>query len=1033
MPAVATATPALSWVVPLTHDGQRQAGYRVRVSVSGDPRESGDVWDSGDVDGDQNRFVPWGGRALTAHEQVLWSVRTRDETGEWSPWSEPHRILVGPLSFADWSARWIEFPATRTATTSVDRTSDAAVVSATLHLTAFGYARASVNGVVVNGDHLDPTDAAVARATYRSYDVSDVIAGDTIAVSVAAGLGHYRHMVTQPRVLAMVVIDYADGMRQIIGTEGSWTHVASEVVEDATFYLESHDASAVGHDVPAPVTVVSDTAAPAAPTRIDVNVGPPVRVTRMLTATQIGTPAPGVAVFDLGENVAGRVVLDIERATPGAWLETVQGEKIAPNGRVDTTNIRLPDDRDRERQVFRWRCSGAAERATPWFGVQGFRYVEVRGLDDRTELTVRARVLHSDAARTGELHTSDPHLDRLVDMAVRTQLNNTHGYPEDCPTREQGGWTGDASASVEAALSHLDLGGVYRNWLTDVVLDMSERGGVAGLTPILLEAQHHQPSDPVWGSALTEIPWHAWRQTGEIEPWLPLLDGMRRWADWQLDTVEGGVVRHAELSFGADWLAIEQTPPVMIQTAAVIVSLRRLADLEEAAGGADRAAERRRQADELVEAARGVLFDPATRQWANGSQASFATALVSGLVLDADIPDARARLLDALARRDGRVASGFAATVAVVRALADLDGGSRLLDAVLTPEQPGVGAMLVDGPGTFWETWWIDHENVGVASLDHIGLAAPFAAWAWRDVAGLRVIEPGYRAFAIEPRLTARVPSASFSRQTVRGDIECSWTFDGDTFRCNLVVPVGAQAEVVVPGDADTVLVDGVDAGSQVQRRDGRARVRLASGRHAVEARGVVPLSAAEPQEAAAAPIETTVVLSDGVTSRWHATDATRVRLVDETVVCEPVFHEPIPGPTLLVESDDLVVREDHFVVLEQEHPLDLSAARTAFAFLDLDNPAIVGRRFRLLLRLTGQDGSVVRGEARPLPIQWNRVAVDVSDWPGRSAVTDVAVGVRWTDEPDTAMGPYLPMPEGRHPFSYRMGRVGWTNVGKTY
>ena len=142
---------------------------------------------------------------------------------------------------------------------------------------------------------------------------------------------------------------------------------------------------------------------------------------------------------------------------------------------------------------------------------------------------------------------------------------------------------------------------MYRNWLADVALDAQPSGSIRGVAPNLLGYKEEQGADPVWGAALNEIAWQLWWSTGDTSSLLPLLPAIRNWADWQLGTLEDGVVRHAELSFGADWLGIEQTPPVLLQTAAVVVCLRELADLEEATGDDAAAAMRRAQADSITE------------------------------------------------------------------------------------------------------------------------------------------------------------------------------------------------------------------------------------------------------------------------------------------------------------------------------------------------------------------------------------------------------------------------------------------------
>ena len=1027
--------PRLSWMVPLTRTGQQQSGYQVVASSLDHPETNPDFWDSGMVDSAENSGIAWGGSPIPPHSRIFWTVRIRDDRGTVSDWAPVVPLDSAAYTVADWDAEWIAPPPTHSASIDVPATTSA-VTSGRVSIAGWGPARISVNGTVVGPDELDPTDSSLMRATARTYDVTDLVAAaqGPFALSIVASLGHYRLVLDRPRVLAELRVSCADGTQLVVGTSGDWTSSPTGLVVDEPFYLEEHDPGAVHPNAArTPLEVVAPDASPASPSIVVPNVGPPVRVVRTINGSLIGRPAHGIRVFDLGENVAARVALTLDGMTAGQRITSVQGEKLTAGGRVDTTNIRLPDDRHRERQVFAVVCDSEHVEASPWFAVHGFRYVEVAGLDDDSIAGVSARVLHSDVEQVGELTTSVAELDRLVDYAVRTQLNNTHGLPEDCPTREQGGWTGDASVSAEAALSHLDLAGVYRNWLADVALDAGADGGILGISPQLQGALGEQPADPVWGSAITEIPWQLWRISGDTWQIEPLLPAMRRWADWQLGTLVDGVVRNAAISFGADWLALEQTPPVLLQTAAVVVSLRALADLEEAVGDAQAAASRRSQADAVVASAKEQLRDPVEGTWGNDSQGSSAVALVAGLADPLDIPGLQARLRAAVHVRGDRLASGFAATKAVVRALADADGGSSLLAAVRQPEQPGIGAMLIDGPGTFWETWWIDNENVGVASLDHIGLAAPFAAWVWRDVAGLRLLEPGFRRFTLDPRLLSAVTSSRFSRDTARGTIMASWQLADGVYRAELTVPVGSIAEVTCPG-ANEVVLDGQPAATQTGN-SGRRIVIVGSGEHAVtveyHATAVAP-AAARPLKRRADVGE--VWLSDGNLSQWTpvGSEAT-VSVANTDVVCTPVFHEPIAAPTLDVSIPDFAAGETEWLVLEQDAPLDLSAASFAFASFDVDNSGIVGRAVRIVMRLTSVDGEHREAVARPLPIAWNRVAVELDGWAGRSRVAEVMVGIRWTDEFDTALGPPVPLPPTPRQFSFRLGRIGWTSAPRTW
>ncbi len=837
VPVLTSGTPALSWVVPLVRRGQRQRAYQVRAWPAGGDPDHGLLWDSGRVESPDSVYVPWGGAPLRPLSAARWAVRVWDEHDRPSAWSEPADLETGPLGDDDWAAGWIEVPARHAARHRF--TLPAPPVRARLHLTAQGLVRAHLNGRPVNPDSSDPSRTERHVALYRTYDVTDLLTAGDNAIALVTGTGKRRDKEAAPRVFAMLVAEQPDGSRITVGTGAGWRHGPTSVVAEENHYLEHHDGTrpddwdrADFDDTPWPDCTVAGPADRLP--RVLPDPGPALRVVRERTAVEIGRPGPGVRVFDVGENLAGRSVLSLAGVPAGTVLEAVHGELLDADGRVCTTNIRLPHDVERERQVLRHTARGTdGERAGVWFAYHGFRYVEVRGVPDGARLDVTARALHTDAPRTGTVTSDDPLIERLVDAAARTQWNNLHALPEDCPTREQQGWTGDASISAAAATAHLDMAGAYRKWLRDLRDGQRADGAVPAIVP-QLEDEAAAP-DPVWGSAYNVLVREHYLRYGDLAVVREHIGPLRRWADHQLSLVgPDGLVTEVELSYGFDWLALRQTPAVLLQTGAVIASLRDLADLEDALGEKTEAATRRAAADRLAEAARTLLRDPVTGRWANGTQGSAAVALATGL---ASGPDEEAALLAELAAavHDGgdRVTTGFSATQSLVRALgggpvrpgAAADhwrpgAGQALLAALHQPEQPGIGAMLAQGPGTLWECWWIDAENTGTGSLDHIGMGAPFAEWVWRRLAGIEpdLAGPGYARFTAAPQPVPGPDRVRGEVRTVRGTVAVGWergTPDGTPgITLSVTVPVGSEAVIRVPGGASApVRADGVTLG----------------------------------------------------------------------------------------------------------------------------------------------------------------------------------------------------------------------------
>ncbi len=107
-----TLVPRLSWKLAAadpTARGLGQSAYQVLVASSEALllRNQGDLWDTGKVDGDQSIQVLYGGKSLSAGEQVWWKVRVYDNDAKLSAWSEPARWSMGLLAASDWQGKWI--------------------------------------------------------------------------------------------------------------------------------------------------------------------------------------------------------------------------------------------------------------------------------------------------------------------------------------------------------------------------------------------------------------------------------------------------------------------------------------------------------------------------------------------------------------------------------------------------------------------------------------------------------------------------------------------------------------------------------------------------------------------------------------------------------------------------------------------------------------------------------------------------------------------------------------------------------------
>ena len=95
-------------------------------------------------------------------------------------------------------------------------------------------------------------------------------------------------------------------------------------------------------------------------------------------------------------------------------------------------------------QTDEYICAGKGkERWTPRFIYHGFRYLELSGVTSQPDPSwIKVITVYTDVDERGSFECSDPSINRLHEMAVRTMLSNIHGLPTDCPHRERCGWLG---------------------------------------------------------------------------------------------------------------------------------------------------------------------------------------------------------------------------------------------------------------------------------------------------------------------------------------------------------------------------------------------------------------------------------------------------------------------------------------------------------------------------------------------------------------------------------------------------------------
>ena len=855
--------PRLSWKLHAPRRGTLQSAYQIRVATDSAALARRPLWDSGRVPSDTSIFRDYRGPAVESGRRYWWQVRVWDERGTASSWSMPAYWEMGLLSSADWTARWIAPDLGEDTTKSNpspmlrrEFTLAGPVSSARLYVTSLGLHEVELNGRRVGDRLFTPGWTSYdARLQYETYDVTPMLQPGANAIGATLGDGWYRGRLgwdgnrntygSHLAVLAQLVVRYADGRTETIGTDERWTASTGPILASDIYDGETYDArldkvgwSRPGYDDASWRRV--RTLASVKPTLVAPQ-GPPVRRIQELKPARVLRTPKGATVFDLGQNMVGWVRLRV-RGPAGTTVRLRHAEVLDKEGNFYTENLRAA------KATLEYTLRGGSEETyEPRFTFMGFRYVAVEGYPGTpTSDAITGVVIHSDMPVTGSFESSHPLVNQLQRNIQWGQKGNFLDVPTDCPQRdERMGWTGDAQVFARTAAFNMDVNGFFAKWLADVAADQKPNGSVPFVVPdVLTRNQPTGGGSAGWGDAATVAPWTMYVAYGDTRLLERQYPSMRGWADFQREQAGEDLLWNSGFHFG-DWLAFASTrsdypgattDKDLIATAYLAHSTDLVARAAAVLGKADDARRYRARFDS-VKAAFNREYVTSTGRLTSNTQTAYALALDFGLLPEAMRPEAARRLAgDVKAMR--HLTTGFLGTPPLSRALSDngyLDEAYALL---LNEEYPSWLYPVKRGATTIWERWDGQKpdgsfQDVGMNSFNHYAYGA-IGDWMYRVVAGLDTdpAQPGYRHMLVRPRPGGSFTHARATLETPYGASASGWRLDADNLQVTVRVPANARATVRLP---EAKLEQVIESGRAVASAPGVTRAAQDGGAVVVE------------------------------------------------------------------------------------------------------------------------------------------------------------------------------------------------------
>ncbi len=779
------------------------------IHASADPARlsagSAERWESGVVEGRNCCDRAWGGTPLADGEAVWWRVRVRDESGNWSAWSDTACLECG---LVDWSAsRWLGFTGGWPGRVLLLRGSfqlEQAAVRARLYVASPGGCRLTINGHPVATGELDPGITVFAkRVAYRVVDVGDLLTIGENVLGAVIGTGWYG----VPMLRTVLLAWHADGTCTRVVSAFGWHAGVGEVLAASPYDGEDVDLrqrqpgwNTAGFNAwSAPVErirrwymahIVDGPAGLLAPQIAEseaVVAEEPLREIRRL--------ADGSRVYDAGRNLAGFARVQ-GTLSAGSTLALRFAEILSADGDINQAPLygaRAEDRLTGDGGLCDWQ---------PAFTYHGFRYVQAAGAVDG--LALSACEVRTATARRSDFTCDHPLLMRLHEAMLRTEAANQHAMFTDCPQRtERLGWLNDLTARAPQAFITYDVGRLAAKVCDDIADAQDADGAVPDTVPYRIG---NAPADPVCFAPLF-LPLLQHRHFGRTSEVVRHLTTMRGWVRCLLGRADAEGILH--LSHYGDWsppsgdatrivTAINPAcPGPFISTAFLAEDCRLLARAYAIAGHAEESAQWLKEHQRIAAGFRSA-FVTADGKVGTGSQSCLAVALGLNLLDAAQIPGAVAALAQDVRSR-GHLTTGNIATRFLLEVLSDHGHHELALLLATRTAYPSWGYMLDQGATTLWERW--EGGAGGDMNSHSHPMLGSYQSWLYERLAGLMVAADacGADRFVIRPGPGLGVTNCAAHLDTPRGRAEVVWQQEDGRFILDLILPVGASAEVLLP------------------------------------------------------------------------------------------------------------------------------------------------------------------------------------------------------------------------------------------
>lgn len=716
-----------------------------------------------------------------------------------------------------------------------------AAQKARIYMTAHGIYEFYINGVSASDVMLAPEFTTYDKILkYQVYDVTALLKAGDNAILVTVADGWYKGKIASgcgceygdnPGLLLEMDVTCTDGSTHKIMSDEEFRFSYDGPIQRADLYNgQTIDArkeipgfATTGMDVSdwKPLHIVEqDMGVLAAQTDA------PIRTLEELEAVEVVVNDKGETIVDFGQGFAGHIRVTGINGEPGTEIVFEHTEQLDKDG-----CFIYPFANGEQKQKDIYILSGKGnESFEPTMTYHGFRYVRIiseKSIEWKKE-QFKGIVVGTDNVITGDFSCSDERLNRLQKNILWSQMSNMIGIPTDCPTREKAGWTGDVYVYGRTSCFNQDLLPFYEEWLKSVRAEQMENGGVQNTVPLIKNyVQQLGGASTGWGDVTVELPWQLYQVYGDKKILEENYAAMKKWQSYLEHEAETGIAQGAEALSGrarenqqyllntgfhfGDWLVPSvkneagfADGPASSFLTGFTVATAIYADTTEKLGkiakilGDDQEAERcRKLAARIREAFEETyLHEDGTLE--NDMQGLYVLALKMNMVSEKYRPALLKRLVEKIRENDGCMDCGFLSVPHILDVLADNGRKEEAYNLLYQEKCPSWLYEVKQGATTMWESWNAIREDGrrDGCSFNHYAFGC-VGDWIYRNILGIRSLEPGYAKVEIAPDFSCGLDAARGHYDSIHGRIAVDWKKEADA-KISVRTQIPANVEAVI-------------------------------------------------------------------------------------------------------------------------------------------------------------------------------------------------------------------------------------------